>query len=203
MKRWNWIILMMVATMAVPPLTAFSVPPAIPSTPAAVEELVYARPFTLQEGYTSDWSRERPIVTSGVLLVLKVNPDLVYPRQVAEPVLYVGDRTAERMNVGFRSGYVIAIVPGHVDLTEAPIWFGTPELPERVDAERIRSERALADSARIKPFGPGKIHGALARGGNRLEVGDRTGLLRQVVPLIVKYSPAEKSLAESLAPAVE
>ncbi len=142
-------------------------------------------------------------MTSGVLLVLKVNPELVYPRQAAEPVLYVGDQTAERLNVGYRSGYVVAIVSGPVDLTEAPIWFGTPELPEQVDADRIRSERALAESARIEPFGAVKIHDALARGGNRLEIGDRTGLLRHVVPLIVKYSPAEKSLADSLAPTVE
>lgn len=203
MKRLNWIILMVVASLAVPPSMALSAPPALPSTPAAVEELVYARHFTLEKGYSFDWSRERPIVTSGVLLVLKVNPDLVYPRQVAEPVLYVGDRTAERLNVGFRSGYVVAIVPGPVDLTEAPIWFGTPELPERVDADRIRSERALAESAMIKPFGAGKVQDALGRGGNRMKDGDKADLLRHAAALIEKYSPAETSLAESLAPVIE
>jgi len=194
---------MLVAAMAVPPLAATAAPPQIPPTPAAIEELVYARPFSLEEGHSFDWRKERPVVRSGLLLVLKVNRDLVYPRQVAEPVLYVGDQTAERVNVGYRSGFVVAIVPGDVNLAEAPIWFGTPELPERVDESRIRSERVLAESVRIRPFGPEKVNGALARGGNRLEVRDRAELLRYVAPLIIKYSPAEKALAESLPPIVK
>ena len=77
--------------------------PPIPPVPAAVD-LVYAAPFTLQQGFRSDWRNDRPIVTGGYLMVLRVNPNLVYPRQVSQPVLYAGVQTAERINVGYTSG---------------------------------------------------------------------------------------------------
>ena len=95
-----------------------------PPTPAAIDEVVYARSFELDQGYKFEWRKEQPLVKKGVILVLKVDPDLVYPRQIAEPVLYVGDQTAERVNIGYKSGHVVAIVPGEVDLNKAMIWFG-------------------------------------------------------------------------------
>ncbi len=171
--------------------------PPVPSTPAAVAELVYARPFTLSNGYKYDWNKERPTVTSGTLLVLKVNPDLVVPRQLAEPVLYVGNQTAQRLNHGHESGHVIAIVPGEVDLTQTPIWFGSPDLPERVDANMVQTERALADAANIQPFAAEQVQAAAAKGGERLEVSDLYTLLRDhVAELVLQYSPQEKHLAE-------
>ena len=123
--------------------------PAIPDVPAAVDDVIYARSFALENGYEFNWSNERPLVTTGTILVLKVNPDLVVPRQTAEPVLYVGNQTAQRVNFGNESGHVIAIVPGEVDLATSPIWFGTPELPEQVDAATVKAERAQADAAGI------------------------------------------------------
>ena len=57
-----------------------------------------------------------------------------------------------RLNQGDESGYVIAVVPGEVDLTKDPIWFGTPDLPERVNAATIKAEREQADKAGIKPI---------------------------------------------------
>ena len=103
-------------------------PPAVPATPAAVDGVLYARTFTLDEGFQFQWNNEQAEVKTGTLLVLKVNPDLVFPRQMAEPVLYVGDQTAERINHGYESGHVIAIVPGEVDLTEGAdlVWYAGP-----------------------------------------------------------------------------
>ena len=171
--------------------------PAIPATPAAIDGVVYSRAFTLEQGYNFAWNKERPLVTSGTILVLKVNPDLVIPRQVAEPVLYVGNQTAQRVNFGNESGHVIAIVPGDVDLSQSPIWFGTPELPERVDAATIKAERAKADAAGIKPLSAAKIEVAVTRGGERLNVTDKSELLRsEISDLILQYSPQEKHLAE-------
>ena len=66
-------------------------PPQLPATPAPVQDIVFAQPFTLDRGEVSNWRAERPEITSGYILVLKVDPDLVYPRQTAEPVLYVGN----------------------------------------------------------------------------------------------------------------
>jgi hypothetical protein len=167
----------------------------VPKTPSAVIDIVFARPFTLAKGYTYDWSKERPLVSSGILVVLKVNPDLVIPRDSAEPVLYVGNQTAQRLNHGHESGYVIAIIPGDVDLTQVPIWFGSPELPERVNAEMIRSERTLAEAAKIRPFGARKV---LSVKEGRLQASDLYSLLRDhAAELVLKYSPQEKKLAET------
>ncbi|HRT43490.1 MAG TPA: hypothetical protein P5223_15675, partial [Phycisphaerae bacterium] len=85
---------------------ALAAPPHIPTTPAPVEDIVYARPFTLEQGYRYIFSKERPWVTEGTLLVLKVNKDFVYPREIAMPVLYVGNQPAERLNRGHESGHV-------------------------------------------------------------------------------------------------
>jgi hypothetical protein len=172
-------------------------PPPIPPTPAAVADIVYARPFTLEQGYKYIWSKERPWVTEGTLVVLKVDKALVYPREIAMPVLYVGNLPAERLNRGHESGYVIAIVPGQVDLRQTPIWFGAPNFPHQVDAAAANAQRELADQAGLKPFSPERISAALAEGGPRTNAADQRALLRDVVSeLILKYSPQEKQLAK-------
>ncbi len=159
---------------------------------------MYARSFTLEKGYRFTWSKERPLLTSGTLVVLKVDPALAFPRQEAEPVLYVGNQTAERVNCGHKSGHLIAIVPGDVDLAKTPIWFGTPGFPERVDANTARAERALADEAKIEPFSAEQVQAARAEGGEPVKVADVETLLRDyVAPLILRYSPDEKRLADA------
>jgi hypothetical protein len=194
-----------------PPLVMASVesdrPPAIPPTPAPVLELVSARTFTLEAGYTHLWRSERPQADSGYLLVLRVDPALVYPRQVAEPVLYVGQQTAERINIGYESGHVVAIVPAvlddpehadFIDLCKAPIWFGTPELPERVGAKRIARERLRAERSGIRPASAEAIARATKRGGRALAAEDKLHLLRESAALVRRYAPDEVQLVERL-----
>ena len=175
--------------------------PPVPATPAAVDKLVYARPFKLAEGYEYEWSKEKPRVTEGYLLVLKVDPDLVYPRQTAEPVLYVGLRPAERINAGYPSGHVVALVPGPVeklDLSKERMWFGTPELPERIDLKTAKEEHARAVEAGVKPVGEAQTAAALARGREKLSVQDRYELLRAAAELIEQYAPDEAERAAGL-----
>ena len=101
------------------------------------------------------------------------------------------------MNHGNKSGHVIAIAPGEADLTKVPIWFGTPRLPERVDAAAAKSERALAEQAGIGPFSEKNVAAALAKGGEPIKTTDKSALLRdQVAELILEYSPDEKHLAD-------
>jgi hypothetical protein len=174
---------------------AEAAPPPVPKTPAGVEQLVYAAPFTLRQAYPSDWRAERPLVSSGYLVVLRVKPDLVYPRQVAEPVLYVGTETAERLNVGYRSGHVVAIVPGPVDLARAPIWFGPPALPEQVNADTISTQRARALAAGIRPV----AGAAVARAGRRpLTLESKADLLREAANLVEQYASDEVDRAKAL-----
>jgi hypothetical protein len=165
------------------------------AAPAPVIDILEIQPFALKTGYQYDWLQSRPFVSDGLLVVLQVDPGLVVPRNAAERVLYAGDRTVQRLNQGDRSGTVIAIIPGDIDLASEPIWFGRPELPERVTADVIKEERSLADSAGIKPFGADKVKSALR---DAIEAEDLAALLRgPAADLVLKYSPGEKDLAET------
>ncbi len=175
--------------------------PAVPATPAAVDAVVYARKFTMTEGYKFRWCKEKPMVTSGYLLVLKVNKDLVFPRQCAEPVLFVGKQTAERLNVGYKSGYVVAIAPCNDDLNQTRIWFGTPQLPELVDQNVAEAEHTLANNAGIQPFSTKALESAVTRGADKLEASGIVDVLRVAADLIRQYSPDEEKLAKTLVPA--
>jgi hypothetical protein len=176
---------------------ALASPPDIPNTPAAVDDLLYARPFTLEKEYKCLWPAERPHATTGMLLVLEIDKALVVPREIAMPILYVGDQPAERINHGHESGHVIVIVAGEVDLTQVPIWFGTPGFPGQVNLSTAKSERVLAEKAGIKPFPQKKVKAALAKGGPHIRAVDQRAMLRDhVAPLILEYCPDEKNLAE-------
>ena len=167
----------------------------LPDTPAAVSALVFSQPFSLEKGFMYNWSKNSYMVKSGTLVVLKVNPALVYPRNAAEPILYAGSHTAQRLNQGHKSGFVIALIPGDIDLTKDPIWFGRPGLPERVNADIVRAERALAKKAQIRPFSAKKIRGIAQQ---RIHAPDFSTLLREdIANLVLKYSPQEKMLVES------
>lgn len=180
--------------------------PAIPSTPAPVEELVYAVPFTVDEAYLHCWSAEGLMATTGYLLVLKVDGDLVVPRQVAEPVLYVGDQTAERLNHGHESGYVIALVPAvidpaseeYLDLSSSLIWFGNPDLPEQVTSNTIETQKSLAKRAGIAPFSVKDVSLSRDKGGESLHLADKTALLKIAGGLVQEYSPQETYVIEAL-----
>ncbi len=179
------------------PPPASETPPPIPATPAAVDKLLYVRTFELDKGEKFYWSKEKPMMTTGTLLVLEVDKNLVVPRAIAMPILYVGNQPAQRINEGHKSGRVIAIVPGEVDLLKEPIWFGTPDLPENVDAHMAKAERALADQAGIKPFNEKKVKAAQAKGGDKIKAADTRALLRDhVAELILEYCPDEKHLAD-------
>jgi len=176
------------------PACAVSQSVAIPETPAPVKDILFVRPFTLAAPYRNDWSRERPAVSTGTLVVLEVDPALVRRRDTLEPVLYAANTTVIRLNHGDKSGRVIGIVPGNIDLTTAPIWFGSPQLPERVTAADVRAERERAEKAGVRPFPPSRI-GAVQK--PPVNATDLAALLRDVAAALVdQYSPDEKELAD-------
>jgi hypothetical protein len=192
-----------------------SSPPPIPAlTAGGGVELCFAQPYQLDEPYTHWWRAERPQVSSGILLVLAVDPDLVHPRQGFQPVLYVGNQTAERINVGFVPGeiapgakaHVVALVPAErdprgrldLDLSRTPIWFGTPALPEEVDEQQILAEYALARTQGLQPPTPAAIRSALSKGGGTVFLPDYHALQQHATALIGRYSPGERDLIDGL-----
>lgn len=167
----------------------------VPKTPASALDVIEIHPFKLREGYRYDWLASRPSVSEGLLVVLKVGPEYVVPRNAAEPVLYAGDLTVQRLSQGDRSGYVVGIVPGKVSLENALVFFGRPELPERVDAEIVAREREIALASGIKPFTREQIERALR---DEVNAENLSALLRgKAGDLVTKYSPDEKDLAET------
>jgi hypothetical protein len=127
--------------------------------PTGVIAILEARPFAVDEPFVHEWRAEKPLERAGYLLALEVDPDLARPRQTYEPVLYVGEQTAERCNAPWEGNVLIVVVPAPLDpvgrvaldLDTAPIWFGSLELPERVDGARIARELAAARAAGIGP----------------------------------------------------
>ncbi|HUD41723.1 MAG TPA: hypothetical protein VMR06_06950 [Dokdonella sp.] len=190
--------LLAIALLSLPPLAAAAdAPPRVQDivTPAAVADVVHIQPFTLQEGYVFDWRQERPRVTSGTLAVFKVAPALVYPRDAAEPVLYAGSQTAQRLNHGYESGFVVALIPGDVNLAREPVWFGAADLPEWVNADTISSERAKAQQAGIAPFDESTVRSVTH---DRLQSHDLASLLRDhVAEVVIRYAPQERALADT------
>lgn len=163
--------------------------------PQPVIDIEHIQPFRLKQPYKYYWRRDHPDVESGLLVVLKVDPDMVTPRNALEPVLYAGNQTVQRLNHGHESGFVIGIIPGRIDLSQEPVWFGTPALPERIDAKMIEKERAKAERSGISALKATDIQG---RTRDMIVASDLTTLLReQAANLLLKYSPQEKRLADS------
>lgn len=160
--------------------------------PVSASELLYARPFTLTTGYKFTWSHDKPIVDSGVIVVLRVNPELVVPTNAPEPILYAGDRMVHRLNFGHQSGHVIGIIPGAFDFGAEPVWFGAPHAPGREKPEAIKSEHAMAKT-KIKPFAASSITRASRE---PVQAPDFAALLRgEIAELVLQYSPHESDLA--------
>jgi hypothetical protein len=173
--------------------------PAAPTpAPGGVHGLVYARRFALAEPYAHDWRAEPVDVQAGWLLVLEVDRALATPRNEAEPVLYGGAETLERVSSGQGSGRLVAILPGDADLASTPFWFGAPELPERVTGAMLASARAEAEAAGVRPFGAEAVAAALAAGGETLVLPGRGELRRAAAELVLAHSPDEVDLAQGI-----
>jgi hypothetical protein len=164
-----------------------------------VQAIVSATPFTLTRGWTHAWRAEKQVYDAGWLVVLEVDPKLVQPTQLEEPVLYAGNETVERINHGDQSGRVIAIVPSKrshdggvaLDLSVTPIWFGAPELPERVDAARIESEIAKARRLGVVPLGCPAV-------GETMQLESRDDLGPLCGELVLQHSPEEQHVGLGL-----
>ena len=84
-------------------------PAAAVGTHSGVSGLVLARPFTLEESATFFWVKEQPSYDAGWLVVVRVDPELIRPRQVGVPVLYAGTTPVELLNDGYPSGVAIGL----------------------------------------------------------------------------------------------
>lgn len=187
------------------PANSGPLPPLI-ERPEAALEVLYARPFLLDAPYTNSFRLEQPDVTAGWLLVLRVDPEVALPRETLEPVLFVGEQTAQRWNSAQPDGRLVVTVPAALDQNglpaddwmHTPIWYGSAELPERIDAPRIQLEleQALASGLAAPPSAT--LQSARAEGGELLRCKSIDALLPSIADLIERYSPAEDELVRGL-----
>lgn len=162
-------------------------------TPAPVEDLVYARPFALSKGYRWTGVNDEPETEKGMIVVLRVNPKLVIPRNAPSPILYAGDRMLQTLNFGHTSGHVIALIPDEIDLSKILIWFGPPTSPGRITPKSIQAERVQAQEAGIRPFSAEKIKSVTKPA---VVVHSLSVLLRgELADLVLEYAPEEGHLA--------
>ena len=180
--------------------------PQLPPNPTtAPVELLDAIPFLLDEPVPHTWRREAPLYDAGYLLVLHADPELVRPRQTYDAVLYVGAQTAARCNAGTTTGNLVVIVPAPrgangtvaLDPWSVPIWFGPPELPERVDAARIQRELASARQSGVGPASASLPRRAQTPA-TTAYAQDRADLDFFVADLIETYSADEVDLVRGL-----
>lgn len=194
------------------PAAAQSVAP--DASPVPVADLVHAVPFRTAEPIVHVWRAEQPAYKAGWILVLRVaeaDREILRPRQTLERVLYVGDQTARRVNVGYGSRHLVVIVPSDVrpdgslalDPRTAPIWFGGGALPEQVDAGLVARERARAEAAGAVPVEADVLEAARRKGGAAVEAAGEEGLVGFAMNLVERYAPDERDLVRGFRQAQE
>ena len=188
-------------------MPVISVMPALPVTPstAAGVKVISMQGVVLAESYATDFRSEHPQVSGGWIIVIEADKAVLAPRALAEPlVLASGAKwidSVEWFNHGFASGHRVCFVPSPVgekgalarDTEGMRIWFGTPRLPESVDAAVLEQERALADAAKIQPTPPVTTAATV-------QLANRDALIASARELIAQYAPDEVQ-SESATPA--
>ncbi|NOY25684.1 MAG: hypothetical protein GXP62_07400 [Oligoflexia bacterium] len=176
---------------ALPPSLAWAGPgdetatPAQPAmSPPALESV---RPFFLGQSTIYKWSADGRPVDQGYVLVLGVDPELARPRQGPHPVLYVGDTPAERLSWSSTAPNLVVLIPGPIDLTATPVFWGDETLPERVDATHGATVLATAGAA-VKPYSASQLAAAT---GPAYHVADIAALYAAVEPLVQEVAPLD------------
>ena len=173
-----------------------------PEAPAPVDKVVYAQPFTLEDGFAYPTRKEKPQVKAGYLLIVDADPELVLKRAMGSRILYVGKQTGWRINVGYPSGRAFVLVPAELnkagkvdlDLTKSRIWFGTHRFEGHADKPRIELEHDLAVEAGIARRPGREIDAALREAdGQPLAFRDLHELRRHAAVLMQKYLPPEEA----------
>jgi len=192
--------LLLALFLAAPASLAQQPPPVVEqaSLPLPVDKLVAARAFVLDEPRPYDWMKGHAPIRSGVLLAVDADPALCLPRQVAEPVIYVGAVPAERLAADWGSGRLLLLVPGEPDLAALPLHFGAPALPERIDADHGQAALTAAWDAGLQPFTPDRVAAALGVGGDPLQLTDSRSLDHAIASFIDAWAPEERQRAEGL-----
>jgi len=112
-----------------------------------VESVVWAQPFQLTEPARYLGRGDHAAFSGGWIVQVEVASGSGRARQVAQPVLYVGEWPARRVNHSEAGTCLVVWVPQPVALGESPVFFGPQTLPERVDESAGKAAAAAAEGA--------------------------------------------------------
>ncbi len=158
-------------------------------------ELVHAERFHTDVPFRHTWRADRALYQDGWLLVIAGDPEALRPRQVRQPVLFVGAQVANRINSGAGSGKLVLIVPGDFRLADAPIFFGGDTLPEELQQPAIDAELVAAKAAgALPPSGPSLTNAV--RDGVQNYADDYRLRLR-AIELVEQHAGDEEALIEA------
>ena len=179
--------------------------PALPATPSidTVPMIVSLQPVTIKESYATDFRSEHQQVSSGWLMVIRGDSRILAPRALAEPLLLASGTGAdgsvwiesvEWFNHGFISGYRVCFIPSTAQEKSGAdrttqglrVWFGSPKLPESVDAKALQSELVLADRVGIVAASAVKIEVSASK-----TLANREEIVTAANALIARWAPDE------------
>ena len=146
--------------------------------------LIQAQPFTLQACYPNAWSPKAAPICAGLLVVIATDPRPV--SQVNEPTLMAGATPVERLSWSNVDPYVVAVIPGPVDLAHTPLYWAEAGLPERLSpaaAADLAKEAAALPMPKVQPLGP------------TLDLADQAALYAAAGRLMERYTPADAARA--------
>jgi hypothetical protein len=87
---------------------------------------------------TYNWENEKPLVTTGSLLKVKMPSEFVLPRETAENIFYVDGRIAARAKV-IDDQTLVLIVPQEIRSKNSILMIGEPGLPETISTSQRES----------------------------------------------------------------
>lgn len=166
-----------------------------PADPTGVK-LEWARPFTLATPDAYRWQAGAPPLAEGWIVQLRVDPREMVPRQVGQPVFYAGATPIAIVNADTTGGCAVGYVRGPLDLAATPLFVGSDELPERIDAAAGARELAAAVASGAKPSP--EVAQAERAGGAELHLADLRGVYAVLAERVAACSPGETDLIHVL-----
>jgi len=117
-----------------------------------VESVVWAQPFQLTEPAPYLGRGDHPSFSEGWIVQVEVASGSARARQTEQPVLYIGQWPARRVNHSQTGTCLVVWVPQPVTSGKSPVFFGPQTLPERVDESAGKAAAAAAEGAvRFEP----------------------------------------------------
>lgn len=127
--------------------------------PMPVDAVRWAQPFSLAEEMTWTMAREPRALRTGWLVEVAAPAELLQPRAVGQQVLFANDTPVRALHTPLMARCSVVVVPGDrfptdADLSAVTWFFGSTELPERMDPDHGAWEQKLAQEAGIPPIAP-------------------------------------------------